>query len=84
MTAFHRSTLARAGVVALLAAGGLAAVAAPAQAADQADLALVPLSYNLAKGVKEAKSQAVQVLRRQHPEHGRRQGRQLHRGHQQA
>ncbi|RLP94265.1 cell wall anchor protein, partial [Micromonospora sp. BL4] len=56
MTAFHRSALARAGVVALLAAGGLATVAAPAQAADQADLALVPMSYELAKGVKEAKA----------------------------
>ncbi|MET8353735.1 MULTISPECIES: LPXTG cell wall anchor domain-containing protein [unclassified Micromonospora] len=56
MTPFHRSALARAGVVALLAAGGLATVAAPAQAADQADLALVPLSYELAKGVKEAKA----------------------------
>ncbi|MCX5068708.1 LPXTG cell wall anchor domain-containing protein [Micromonospora lupini] len=56
MTAFHRSTLARVGVVALLAAGGLATVAAPAQAADQADLALVPLSYELAQGVKAAKA----------------------------
>ncbi|MBM0232334.1 LPXTG cell wall anchor domain-containing protein [Micromonospora sp. STR1_7] len=56
MTAFHRSALARAGVVALLAAGGLATVAAPAQAADQADLALVPLSYELAKGVTAAKA----------------------------
>ncbi|WP_328422609.1 LPXTG cell wall anchor domain-containing protein [Micromonospora sp. NBC_00389] len=56
MTAFHRSTLARAGVVALLAAGGLATVAAPAQAADQADLALIPQSYELAKGVTAAKN----------------------------
>ncbi|MEU5911180.1 LPXTG cell wall anchor domain-containing protein [Micromonospora sp. NPDC047527] len=56
MTAFHRSTLARAGVVALLAAGGLATVAAPAQAAAEADLALQPLSYQLAQGVKEAKA----------------------------
>ncbi|WLS46677.1 LPXTG cell wall anchor domain-containing protein [Micromonospora profundi] len=56
MTPFHRSTLARAGVVALLAAGGLATVAAPAQAAAGADLALQPLSYQLAKGVKEAKA----------------------------
>ncbi|MCM0675972.1 LPXTG cell wall anchor domain-containing protein [Micromonospora phytophila] len=56
MTLFHRSTLARAGVVALLAAGGLATVAAPAHAADQADLRLIPLSYELAKGVKEAKA----------------------------
>ncbi|MDG4807314.1 LPXTG cell wall anchor domain-containing protein [Micromonospora sp. WMMD1120] len=56
MTAIHRSTLVRAGVVALLAAGGLAAVAVPAHAADQADLALVPISYELAKGVKAAKA----------------------------
>ncbi|WP_422737842.1 cell wall anchor protein [Micromonospora sp. WMMD729] len=56
MTAFHRSALVRAGVVALLAAGGVATVAAPAQAADQADLALVPLSYELAQGVKAAKA----------------------------
>ncbi|PYC68236.1 cell wall anchor protein [Micromonospora arborensis] len=56
MTAFHRSTLVRASVVALLAAGGIAAVAAPVLAAEEADLALVPLSYNLAKGVTEAKS----------------------------
>ncbi|NES13320.1 MULTISPECIES: cell wall anchor protein [Micromonospora] len=56
MTFTHRSTLARAGVVALLAAGGLTAVAAPAHAADQADLQLIPLSYQLAKGVKEAKA----------------------------
>ncbi|MEU5931990.1 hypothetical protein [Micromonospora sp. NPDC047187] len=56
MTAFHRSTLVRASVVALLAAGGIAAAAAPVLAAEEADLALVPLSYNLAKGVTEAKS----------------------------
>ncbi|MFI6261631.1 cell wall anchor protein [Micromonospora sp. NPDC051006] len=56
MTAFHRSALARAGVVALLAAGGLATVAAPALAADQADVALVPVSSELAKGVKQAKA----------------------------
>ncbi|MEU8286875.1 LPXTG cell wall anchor domain-containing protein [Micromonospora sp. NPDC048905] len=62
MTAFHRSALARAGVVALLAAGGLAAVAAPAQAADQADLALVPLSSELAKGVKAAKAKPFKFL----------------------
>lgn len=62
MTAFHRSALARAGVVALLAAGGLATVAAPAQAADQADLALVPLSYELAKGVKAAKAKPFKFL----------------------
>ncbi|MCG5470163.1 LPXTG cell wall anchor domain-containing protein [Micromonospora sp. LAH09] len=62
MTAFHRSALARAGVVALLAAGGLATVAAPAQAADQADLALVPLSSELAKGVKAAKAKPFKFL----------------------
>ena len=56
MTSFHRSALARVGAVALLAAGGLATVAAPAQAADQADLALVPLSQNLARGVEAAKA----------------------------
>ncbi|MDG4760797.1 LPXTG cell wall anchor domain-containing protein [Micromonospora sp. WMMD710] len=56
MTAFHRSALARAGVVALLATGGLATLAAPAHAADQADLALVPISTELAKGVKAAKA----------------------------
>ncbi|MEU8296192.1 cell wall anchor protein [Micromonospora sp. NPDC048909] len=60
MTAFHRSTLARAGVAVLLAAGGLATVAAPAHAADQADLALVPVSYDLAKGVKQAKAKPFQ------------------------
>ncbi|MBM0277665.1 LPXTG cell wall anchor domain-containing protein [Micromonospora tarensis] len=56
MTAIHRSTLVRAGVVALLAAGGLATATAPAHAADQAEPALVPLSYELAKGVKAAKA----------------------------
>ncbi|EEP72846.1 cell wall anchor protein [Micromonospora sp. ATCC 39149] len=56
MTSFYRSALARAGAAALLAAGGLATVAAPAQAADQADLALVPLSQNLARGVEAAKA----------------------------
>ncbi|MGQ5264145.1 LPXTG cell wall anchor domain-containing protein [Micromonospora sp. ZYX-F-536] len=56
MTAFHRSALARVGVVALLAAGGLATVAAPAYAADEADLALTPISSELAKGVKAAKA----------------------------
>ncbi|MEH0844567.1 LPXTG cell wall anchor domain-containing protein [Micromonospora sp. CPCC 205711] len=56
MTLFHRTALARLGAVALLAAGGVATGAAPAQAADQADLQLIPLSYELAKGVKEAKA----------------------------
>ncbi|WBB65440.1 LPXTG cell wall anchor domain-containing protein [Micromonospora sp. WMMD812] len=56
MTPFHRSALARAGVVALLAAGGMTAATVPAYAADQADIALVPISYELAKGVKAAKA----------------------------
>ncbi|WP_320067437.1 cell wall anchor protein [Micromonospora sp. RTGN7] len=56
MTSFHRSALARAGAVALLACGGVATVAAPAQADDQADLALVPISQNLARGVEAAKA----------------------------
>lgn len=56
MTLFHRSALARVGAVALLAVGGLATVAAPASAADQATLDLVPLSSQLALGVKEAKA----------------------------
>ncbi|MEV4811073.1 LPXTG cell wall anchor domain-containing protein [Micromonospora avicenniae] len=56
MKPFHRSALARAGAVALIAAGGLAAVATPAHAADEAELHLTPLSYELAKGVKEAKA----------------------------
>lgn len=59
MTFPHRSILARVGVVAVLVAGGLATVATPAHAADQADLQLIPLSYNLAKGVKEAKAKPV-------------------------
>ncbi|MFV2113897.1 cell wall anchor protein [Micromonospora sp. LOL_025] len=56
MTLFHRSALARAGAVALLAAGGLTAVAVPAQAADVPDLAVAPLSTQLAKGVDAARS----------------------------
>ncbi|SCF11431.1 LPXTG-motif cell wall anchor domain-containing protein [Micromonospora matsumotoense] len=67
MTLFHRSALARVGAVALLAVGGLATVAAPATAADQAKLDLVPLSSQLALGVKEAKAKpfkfSVQNLR---------------------
>ncbi|RKN24050.1 LPXTG cell wall anchor domain-containing protein [Micromonospora musae] len=59
MRPFHRSALARAGAVALIVVGGLAAVAAPAHADDQAELALVPLSYDLAKGVKEAKAKPM-------------------------
>ncbi|SCL58032.1 hypothetical protein GA0070606_2870 [Micromonospora citrea] len=56
MTLFHRSALARAGAVALLAAGGLTTAAVPAYAADQADLALTPTSYHLAKGVQAARA----------------------------
>jgi LPXTG-motif cell wall-anchored protein len=56
MTLFHRSALARAGAVALLAAGGLTTVAVPAYAADQADLDLVPISSQLARGVDAAKA----------------------------
>ncbi|WP_328340884.1 LPXTG cell wall anchor domain-containing protein [Micromonospora sp. NBC_00421] len=67
MTLFHRSAVARVGAVVLLAVGGLATVAAPANAADQAKLDLVPLSYQLALGVKEAKAKpfkfSVQNLR---------------------
>jgi hypothetical protein len=54
-----RTYLARTGVgaIALLAAGGLAIVGSPAYAAaDQADLTIVPVSGQLAKGVKEAKA----------------------------
>ncbi|MBQ1072575.1 cell wall anchor protein [Micromonospora sp. C31] len=56
MTLFHRSALARAGAVALLAAGGLTTVAVPAQAADGPDLAVIPISTQLAKGVDAARS----------------------------
>lgn len=56
MTLFHRMALARAGAVALLAAGGLTAVAVPAQAADGPDLAVIPISTQLAKGVDAARS----------------------------
>ncbi|MFF5054060.1 LPXTG cell wall anchor domain-containing protein [Micromonospora sp. NPDC000663] len=56
MTAFHRSALARASVVALLAAGGLATVAAPAHAADTAEISLQPISTTLAKGVGAARA----------------------------
>ncbi|SCL24336.1 LPXTG-motif cell wall anchor domain-containing protein [Micromonospora nigra] len=52
----RRTFLTRAGTVALLATAGLAVPAAPALAADQADLLLTPLSYELAKGVSEAKA----------------------------
>lgn len=55
MKTFNRSVLARAGTVTLL-AGGLLAVGVPARAADQADLALIPVSTQLAKGVTEAKA----------------------------
>ncbi|MGC4790131.1 cell wall anchor protein [Micromonospora sp. DT178] len=56
MTLFHRSALARAGAVALLAAGGLTTFAVPAQAADGPDLAVIPISTQLAKGVDAARS----------------------------
>ncbi|MGS2613792.1 cell wall anchor protein [Micromonospora sp. LZ34] len=56
MTPFHRSALARAGVAALLAVGGVSVAAAPAQAADVADLVLAPISTELAKGVEEARA----------------------------
>ncbi|MFI7426137.1 cell wall anchor protein [Micromonospora sp. NPDC049836] len=56
MTIAHRSILARAGTVAVLAAGALAAVAAPAHASDQAEIALAPISSQLAKGVEEARA----------------------------
>ncbi|MFG1673854.1 cell wall anchor protein [Micromonospora sp. NPDC049282] len=56
MTNRYRSTLARAGVVALLSTAGLGAVTGPAHAAGEADLQLIPLSYQLAKGVDEARA----------------------------
>ncbi|MEU4677535.1 LPXTG cell wall anchor domain-containing protein [Micromonospora sp. NPDC023737] len=56
MRQFHRSAFARIGTVAMVVAGGLATVATQAHAADQAELQLIPLSYELAKGVKEAKA----------------------------
>lgn len=56
MTIAYRSTLARAGTVAVLAAGALATGAAPAHAADQAEIVLAPISTSLAKGVGEAKA----------------------------
>ncbi|SCL37722.1 hypothetical protein GA0074692_4765 [Micromonospora pallida] len=55
MNLFTRPALARAGAATLLTAG-LVAVGAPAQAADQADLALIPVSSQIAKGVTEAKA----------------------------
>ncbi|MEU4565789.1 LPXTG cell wall anchor domain-containing protein [Micromonospora sp. NPDC023956] len=55
MNLFTRSALARTGAVTLITAG-LVAVGAPAQAADQVDLALIPLSGQIAKGVSEAKA----------------------------
>lgn len=36
-------------------------VSAPAHAADQADLALIPLSYELAKGVEEARAKPFKI-----------------------
>ncbi|MFE0588682.1 LPXTG cell wall anchor domain-containing protein [Micromonospora echinospora] len=55
MNLFTRATLARTGAVTLLTAG-LVAVGAPAQAADQVDLSLIPLSGQIARGVSEAKA----------------------------
>lgn len=55
MNLLTRSTLARIGAATLLSAG-LVAVGAPAQASDPTDLALIPLSTQLAKGVSEAKA----------------------------
>jgi hypothetical protein len=55
MTLHHRGP-ARIGVTAVLAAVALTTAAAPAQAVDRADLSLAPLSFQLARGVKEAKA----------------------------
>ncbi|SIQ66877.1 LPXTG cell wall anchor domain-containing protein [Micromonospora avicenniae] len=54
MKPFHRSALARIGTVALVVAGGLAAVAAPAHAAAKPEINVIPISTELAKGVKAA------------------------------
>ena len=59
MTLFHRSALARAGAVALLAAGGLTTVAVPAQAADGPDLALIPISTRAREGCRRGPEQAA-------------------------
>ncbi|RKN48374.1 LPXTG cell wall anchor domain-containing protein [Micromonospora endolithica] len=56
MTMLHRSVPARAGAVALLTIGGLAVTGAPAQAAPAPDLAVIPISTGLARGVDAAKA----------------------------
>ncbi|MCZ7440266.1 cell wall anchor protein [Micromonospora sp. WMMC241] len=56
MTNRYRSTLARAGVVALLSSAAPVAFGAPAQAADLADLVLAPISTSVAKGVTAAQA----------------------------
>ncbi|NYT93225.1 LPXTG cell wall anchor domain-containing protein [Salinispora sp. H7-4] len=61
MMLLHRPSLARVGAVALLVAAGSIGVSAPAHAADQADLALIPLSYELAKGVEEARAKPFKI-----------------------
>lgn len=55
MRPLNRSMPARAGTLTLITAA-LVAVGSPALAVDQADLALVPVSTQLAKGVTEAKA----------------------------
>lgn len=59
MTFRYRSTLARAGVVALLSTAAPVAVGVPAQAADLADLVLAPISTGLARGVEAAQAKPV-------------------------
>lgn len=61
MIPFHRPSLARAGALALLIAAGSTGVSAPAHAAGEADLALIPLSSELAKGVEEAKAKPFKI-----------------------
>jgi hypothetical protein len=62
MTLPIRSVLARAGAVALLTAGGLAAVSTPASAADGADLTVAPMSSVLAEGTTRAKAKPFKFL----------------------
>lgn len=52
---------ARVGAVAALATAALGVAALPAHAAGAADLAVVPISGKLAKGVKEAKAKPFQI-----------------------
>ncbi|SBT63132.1 hypothetical protein GA0070622_0075 [Micromonospora sediminicola] len=59
MTFRYRSTLARAGVVALLSTAAPVAFGVPAQAADLADLVLAPISTGLARGVEAAQAKPV-------------------------